>query len=148
MLLLTISSHRGTSTKHVFSAAAADLQTAGHLAVGRVCAANRADERPGGGAAGSAADWADDLAGSELFGHKKHAFTGAEKDHPGIFGDKSADDVLLDEIGDMPLNQQAKLLRVLQERKVQRVGSLDEKKVNFRSISATRFPSVETSMPR
>jgi sigma54-dependent transcription regulator len=44
---------------------------------------------------------ADDLAGSELFGHRKHAFTGAQDDHPGIFGDSAVDDVLLDEIADL-----------------------------------------------
>ena len=79
----------------------------------------------------------DGLAESELFGHVKGAFTGADRDRPSAFEAASGGFIFFDEIGDMPLNQQAKLLRVLQERVVQRVGCLDELKVNFRSISAT-----------
>lgn len=79
----------------------------------------------------------DGLAESELFGHVKGAFTGADKDRAGAFEVAGGGFVFLDEIGDMPLAQQAKLLRVLQERKVQRVGSHDERNVAFRSVSAT-----------
>ena len=79
----------------------------------------------------------DGLAESELFGHMRGAFTGADKDRLGAFESAMGGFVFLDEIGDMPLNQQAKLLRVLQERKVQRVGSIDERPVSFKSISAT-----------
>ena len=79
----------------------------------------------------------DGLAESELFGHIKGAFTGADRDRVSAFEAVGGGFIFFDEIGDMPLNQQAKLLRVLQERMVQRVGSLDERKVNFRSISAT-----------
>jgi len=79
----------------------------------------------------------DGLAESELFGHVKGAFTGADRDRLSAFEAVGGGFVFFDEIGDMPLNQQAKLLRVIQERTVQRVGSLDSKKVNFRSISAT-----------
>jgi DNA-binding NtrC family response regulator len=79
----------------------------------------------------------DGLAESELFGHVKGAFTGGDKDRAGAFEIAGGGFVFLDEIGDMPLAQQAKLLRVLQERKVQRVGSHDERPVAFRSISAT-----------
>jgi DNA-binding NtrC family response regulator len=79
----------------------------------------------------------DGLAESELFGHIRGAFTGADKDRLGAFESAQGGFVFLDEIGDMPLNQQAKLLRVLQERKVQRVGSTDERAVSFKSISAT-----------
>jgi transcriptional regulator with GAF, ATPase, and Fis domain len=64
----------------------------------------------------------DDLAGSELFGHKKGAFTGAIEDHPGIFGDKSVDDIFLDEIGDLPSGIQAKLLQVVESRTFRPVG--------------------------
>lgn len=79
----------------------------------------------------------DALAESELFGHVKGAFTGADKDHIGAFEAACGGFVFLDEIGDMPLHQQAKLLRVLQERKVQRVGSIEERPISFKSISAS-----------
>ncbi|MGE0633958.1 MAG: sigma 54-interacting transcriptional regulator, partial [Pseudobdellovibrionaceae bacterium] len=79
----------------------------------------------------------DGVAESELFGHVKGAFTGADKDRMGAFETAQGGFVFLDEIGDMPLNQQAKLLRVLQERKVQRVGSTEERTVSFKSISAS-----------
>lgn len=79
----------------------------------------------------------DSLAESELFGHVKGAFTGADKDRIGAFEAACGGFVFLDEIGDMPVHQQAKLLRVLQERKVQRVGSIEERAVSFKSISAS-----------
>lgn len=79
----------------------------------------------------------DGIAESELFGHIKGAFTGADKDRIGAFEAACGGFVFLDEIGDMPLHQQAKLLRVLQERKIQRVGSLEERPVSFKSISAS-----------
>lgn len=79
----------------------------------------------------------DGIAESELFGHVKGAFTGADKDRISVFELVGGGFVFLDEIGEMPLHQQAKLLRVLQERKVQRVGSVEEKPVSFKCISAT-----------
>jgi len=79
----------------------------------------------------------DGIAESELFGHVKGAFTGAERDRASAFEAVGGGFVFLDEIGEMPLNQQAKLLRVIQERKVQRVGSCEERPVHFRTISAT-----------
>ncbi len=77
------------------------------------------------------------IAESELFGHVKGAFTGAEQDRLGVFEAAGGGFVFLDEIGEMPLVQQTKLLRVLQERTVIRVGSYEERKVNFRTISAS-----------
>lgn len=89
----------------------------------------------------------DGLAESELFGHVKGAFTGADRDRSGAFEIAGGGYVFLDEIGDMPLLQQAKLLRVLQSRKVQRVGSHEEREVQFRTISATNV-NLETAITK
>ncbi len=74
---------------------------------------------------------------SELFGHVKGAFTGAEKDRQGVFEYADGGTLFLDEIGDMPLDMQAKLLRVLESGEVVRVGSNEPKHVDVRFISAT-----------
>ncbi len=74
---------------------------------------------------------------SELFGHVKGSFTGATSDKPGLFEHAHAGTLFLDEIGDMPLATQAKLLRVLQNQEVQRVGALNARKVDVRVIAAT-----------
>ncbi len=79
----------------------------------------------------------DSLLESELFGHVKGAFTGAYKDREGRFESADGGDIFLDEIGDIPLTTQVKLLRVLEEKTVERVGSGKSIPVNVRIISAT-----------
>lgn len=80
---------------------------------------------------------ADGLTESEFFGHTKGSFTGASTDRIGAFELAKGGSVFLDEIGEMPLQQQTRLLRVLQERKVVRIGSSEERSVTFRCIAAT-----------
>ena len=78
-----------------------------------------------------------ELIESELFGHVKGAFTSANKDRAGKFEAANSGTIFLDEIGDMSLSAQAKVLRALQENKVQRVGSDRDIKVDVRIIAAT-----------
>jgi transcriptional regulator with PAS, ATPase and Fis domain len=77
---------------------------------------------------------------SELFGHEKGAFTGAVERHAGCFEQARDGTVLLDEIADMPIATQSKLLRVLEEGKVRRLGGQAELPVNVRVIAATNWP--------
>ena len=78
-----------------------------------------------------------ELIESELFGHVKGAFTSANKDRAGKFEAANKGTIFLDEIGDMSLSAQAKVLRALQENKIQRVGSDRDIKVDVRVIAAT-----------
>lgn len=78
-----------------------------------------------------------DLVNSYLFGHVKGSFTGATTDKAGVFEEARGGTVFLDEIGDLPLEEQGTLLRVLQEKEVTRVGETSPRKVDFELVAAT-----------
>ncbi len=82
----------------------------------------------------------DELLESELFGHEKGAFTGAYRSHKGRFERADGGTLFLDEIGDMPLHLQAKLLRVLEDGTMERVGGEKPLKVDVRLVAATNVP--------
>ena len=78
-----------------------------------------------------------DLAEAELFGHTKGAFTGAHRARPGLFGEADGGTLLLDEVGELDLGTQARLLRVLQEGEIRPVGEERPRKVDVRILAAT-----------
>jgi len=77
------------------------------------------------------------LLASQLFGHKRGAFTGAIEDHQGLFEAANGGTLLLDEIGDIPMTVQNQLLRVLQEREIVRLGESRPRKIDVRVLAAT-----------
>lgn len=87
----------------------------------------------------------DQLIESELFGYEKGAFTGADKGKPGLFELANNGTIFLDEISELPLSSQVKLLRVLQEGEVEKLGRTDKVKVNVRVISASN-KNLETEV--
>src|SRR5690348_12994176 len=84
-----------------------------------------------------------DLIESELFGYRKGAFTGADRDKRGLIEATAGGTLLLDEIAEMPLHLQTKLLRVLQERKLRRLGDEQEMSVDFRLVSSTNRDTAQ-----
>lgn len=85
----------------------------------------------------------DGLFESELFGHEKGAFTGADMKHAGMLAEASGGTVFLDEIGEMPLMAQSKMLRVLESREIQRLGSARSHPVDIRVVAATNHQLEE-----
>ena len=84
-----------------------------------------------------------DLIESELFGYRKGAFTGADRDKRGLIEATDGGTLLLDEIAEMPMHLQTKLLRVLQERKLRRIGDEAEVDVDFRLVSSTNRDTAQ-----
>ncbi len=85
----------------------------------------------------------ENLMESEFFGYRKGAFTGAEQDREGFFQAANKGTLFLDEVADLPLNMQVKLLRAIQERKVRKVGATEEEAVDVRILSATHHNLAE-----
>jgi sigma-54 dependent transcriptional regulator, acetoin dehydrogenase operon transcriptional activator AcoR len=88
---------------------------------------------------------ADSLINSQLFGHKKGSFTDAVSDQKGVFEAADGGTILLDEIGDIPMNTQTRILRALEQREIVRVGETQPRKVNIRILAATN-KNLETEV--
>lgn len=84
-----------------------------------------------------------ELMESELFGYRKGAFTGADRDKRGLIEATAGGTLLLDEIAEMPIHLQTKLLRVLQERKLRRIGDEEEISIDFRLVSSTNRDTAQ-----
>jgi len=80
---------------------------------------------------------ADSLINSQLFGHKKGSFTDATSDQKGVFEAANGGTIVLDEIGDIPMNTQTRILRALEQREIIRVGETEARKVDIRILAAT-----------
>lgn len=79
----------------------------------------------------------DSLINSQLFGHKKGAFTDAVRDQEGLFEASDGGTIFLDEIGDIPMNTQTRILRVLEQREITRIGETKQRQINIRILAAT-----------
>ena len=86
---------------------------------------------------------AESLVENELFGHEKGAFTGADRQHIGLFETALGSTLFLDEIGELPMSLQPKLLRVLQENEVRRVGGTEQIPVSVRVLAATNIDLIK-----
>ncbi|MEM9533751.1 MAG: sigma-54 dependent transcriptional regulator [Pseudomonadota bacterium] len=119
----------------------APIHISGESGVGKELAARMIHERgpraPGPFVAVNCGAIPGELMESEFFGHKKGSFTGASTDKQGLFEAASGGTIFLDEVADLPLHMQVKMLRVIQEKSVRAIGATQERAVDVRILSAT-----------